>query len=101
MNLAPQPTYQEKRMRFDRRIAVHIMPEDPLLAAGLHAILAADPELDVIGAPDAGWHVFQLRGTAAGADVIVADYEHCIDHAKRPRGPAIRDGPAEDWDLVF
>ncbi len=88
-------------MRFDRRIAVRIMHEDPLLAAGLHAILAADPEIDVIGAPDAGCHVFQLHGTAAGADVIVADYEHGIEHAKRPRGPAIRDGLAEARVLVF
>jgi DNA-binding NarL/FixJ family response regulator len=88
-------------MRFDRRIAVRIMHEDQLLAAGLHAILTADPEIDVVGALDVDGQVFLQHGAGAGADVIVADYEHGVEHAKRPRGPPIRDDPAEARVLVF
>jgi len=72
-----------------------------LLAAGLHAILAADPDIDLVSASDVGGHVFHLHGVAAGAEVIVADYEHGIEHAKRLRGPAFRDDLADARVLVF
>jgi len=88
-------------MTVERRIAVRIVHHDPLLAAGLHAVLAADPEIDIVDAPDANGHVCHLHDAGANVDVLVADYEHGLRQAAKPRASAVRDGVAEARVMVF
>jgi DNA-binding NarL/FixJ family response regulator len=88
-------------MKVERRIVVRIVHDDPLLAAGLHAILAADPEIDIVDAPDANGRVFRLHDIDMNVDVIVADYEHGLQQAAKPRVPAALHGVAEARVMVL
>jgi len=88
-------------MRFDHRIAACIMHEDPLVAAGLHAVLGADPEIVVVDALGADGGVRHLRDANENADVIVADYGQALVHAKTTRIPAALNDQAEARMLVL
>ena len=86
-------------MRIDYRIAVRIEHDDPLLAAGLRAVLSADPEIVAIDGVDG--HALRLHAAVGNAGVIVADYEHGLEHAMSARGSALPNDVTEARVMVL
>ena len=87
-------------MNSDHRIAVQIAHDDQLFAAGLRAILAADPQIDVIEASSAYGDVVHPFDGGVHVDVVLADYEQALHLARRARGAAAHGG-REPRVMVF
>jgi DNA-binding NarL/FixJ family response regulator len=101
-SLRRSPTNESgESMKIERRIAVQILHDDPLLAAGLQAILSADPEVDIVDATIVGSQFFHRHGADVNVDVVVADYEHGIQRATKPLVQAVGNGLAEARVMVF